>query len=97
MSKKVTFECPTCGDKTHIGFAEKKLDTADLVLITKYHQESNGNGNVSTDDIDTIIGIAKSFYKKHSKTNWEESKIDWENSIINHYNKKRPNNWNPIT
>lgn len=73
------------------------FDPATLALLSMYHGAYNSH-RMSIADTDTLMELAKSFQRIHGSTNWEESEMSWEDSIIVHYNIWRPfnQNWNTI-
>lgn len=98
-TKKVIFECPSCGDKTSVGFKKPDLDPATLAMMTMYHMEANPGFRIGVSDVDTLLELARKFEKKYKETegkNWERAKIDWETAIIDFYNENRPSSWDTI-
>lgn len=76
-------------------------DDGTLVLFTLYHREANYHRGIQTSDIDDLKTIAAKFEKKYNELrpggkDWEKSKNGWEDTVIEFYNKHKPQNWNPI-
>lgn len=79
----------------------KLCDEATLIMFTMYHREANYHRGIRISDVDELKGMAAKFEKKYNELrpggkDWEKSKTTWEDSIIDFYNKHKPQNWNLI-
>ena len=71
------------------------IDNATLVLLGIYHGQANPD-RIIISDIDKIIHIAEKFEQRYEDVNWENSDMDWADTLALWYNDMKDHNWNSI-